>query len=111
MTMSPNKANLINDCVFRYEEDSINCEVILTCMTMIAQAMTNAHVYKRTNVTLIEVAKLEKESKSRRKRQNSKAKVLNEWIRSQEHMKTLMKNEIKALSSIHLDIFRYSTTS
>jgi len=84
---------------------------MLTCMTIAAQAVADAHVYKRTNNTLIEAARLEEESKSRRKGQNSKARVLNEWIRSQEHMEALMEDEIKALSSIHLDIFRYSTAS
>jgi len=111
MAMSLDKAKLINDCVSRYEKNPTNREIMLTCITIVAQAMIDAHVYKRTNDTLIEVAKLKKKSKSQRKRQNNKTKVLNEWIRSQEHMKTLMKEKIKALSNIHLDIFKYSTTS
>jgi len=78
MTMSSNKTKLINNCVARYEENSTICEVMLTCMIVIAQAMTNAHLYKRTNDTLIEVAKLEKKSKSRQKKQNNKTKILNE---------------------------------
>lgn len=36
MAMSPNKAKVINDCVARYEEDSTNREVMLTCMTIVA---------------------------------------------------------------------------
>ena len=64
MTMSSNKTNLINDCVFRYEKNSTNREVILTCITIIAQVVINAHVYKRTNVILIEVVRLEKKSKN-----------------------------------------------
>ncbi len=111
IAMSPNKTKIINNCVVRYKENSINCEVILTCITIVAQTITNTHVYKRTNNILIEIVKLEKKSKSRQKKQNSKTKVLNKQIRNQEHIKALIKNEIKALSNIHLDIFRYSMAS
>ncbi len=111
IAMSPDKTKVINDCVARYKKDPTNREVMLTCITIAAQAIADAHVYKRTNDTLIETAKLKEESKSRRKGQNSKTRVLNEWIRNQEHMETLIKDEIKTLSNIHLDIFRYSTTS
>jgi len=65
MAISLDKTKLINNCVARYKKNSTNCEVMLTCMIVIAQVMANAHLYKRTNDTLIEVAKLKKKSKSR----------------------------------------------
>jgi len=72
-----NKTKLINNCVSRYKKNLFNREVILTCINIIAQAITNAHVYKRTNVILIEVVKLKEKSKSRQKKQNSKTRILN----------------------------------
>jgi len=78
MTISLNKTKIINDCVSRYKKNSTNCEIILICITIIAQVVTNTHVYKRTNIILIEVVKLEKKSKSRQKKQNNKTRVLNE---------------------------------
>jgi hypothetical protein len=77
MAMSPDKAEVINNCVACYEEDSTNREVMLTCITIAAQAVADAHVYKRTNNTLIEAARLEEKIRSRRKGQNSKTRVLN----------------------------------
>lgn len=49
MAMLSNKAKVINNCVVRCEENLNNCEIMLTCMTIAAQAITNAHIYKRTN--------------------------------------------------------------
>ena len=105
MAMSLDKTKIINNCVVRYKKNSINCEIMLTCIIIVAQAMANAHIYKQTNDILIEIAKLEKKSKSRQKEQNNKTKVLNKWIRNQKHIETLIKNEIKILSNIYLDIF------
>jgi len=78
ITMSPEKAEELNACVARYEEDPTDYQNVLRCMTMAAQAVADAHVYKRTNDNLVEAARQEEESKSRRKGQNSKARVLNE---------------------------------
>ena len=59
-----NKTKIINNCVARYKKNSINCEVIFTCITIVVQTITNTHIYKRTNNILIEIAKLKKKSKS-----------------------------------------------
>jgi len=44
--MSLNKIELINNYVFRYKKNLTNCEVILTYITIIAQVIINAHIYK-----------------------------------------------------------------
>ncbi len=110
MYMSPEKATIVNECVERLN-DSTDREAAMKLAVQASQAIADCHMYKRTNENLLEVARLEEERKSRRKGVNSKAKVLNEWIRSAEHMATLMEEELKALHSIHLDVFRYSTVA
>ncbi len=72
-----NKAKIINNCVSCYKKNSTNREIILTCITITAQTITNIYIYKRTNVTFIKVVRLKKKSKSRQKKQNSKTKILN----------------------------------
>ena len=64
ITILSNKTKLINNCVSCYKKNLINCEVMLTCITIVAQVIINAHVYKRTNNIFIKVARLKKKSKS-----------------------------------------------
>lgn len=107
MAMSPNKAEVINNCVARCEEDLNNREIMLTCMTIAAQAVTDAHIYKRTNDAR-QTWGGEQESTKGAKQQSAGIKRMDTTL---EYMEALMEEQIKALSSIHLDIFRYSTTS
>lgn len=106
--MSPEKADLVNECVGRFDH-SADREAMMRLTIESAQAIADAHIYKQTNQQLLEAARQEQESKSHRKGQNSKAKVLNEWIRSEEYMQTLLQQELKMLGCIHLDILSYST--
>jgi len=64
IAISLNKTKIINNCVAYYKKNLINCKVMFTCITIVAQTIINAYIYKRTNNILIEIVRLKKKSKS-----------------------------------------------